>query len=133
MASGTPRLVRNGNVSVEWREEGLTKQRFVLGAYGRTGIGISKDGKQIIFLSAEATNRHKGKRGLSLPDMAKLLVGKGAYHAMNFDGGSSATLVVQKETVAPTSGTRFSRKISTALMLVAKEGVSQGQASRPTR
>jgi len=133
MASGTPRLVRNGNVSVEWREEGLTKQRFVLGAYGRTGIGISKDGKKIIFLSAEATNRRKGKRGLSLPDMAKLLVGKGAYQAINFDGGSSATLVVQNETVAPTSGTRFSRKISTALMLVTKEGVSQGQASRPTR
>ena len=121
MTSGTPRLVREGRVSVEWQEEGLRKLRFVNGKYARSAIGISKDGKSIILMTVEASNRKMRRSGISLLDMAKILVDEGAYNAMNFDGGGSATMVVNDETVAPRSGTKYSRKISTALFVTRKK------------
>lgn len=119
MTSGTPRLVRNGKVSVEWQQEGLRKVRFVVGRYARTAFGVSRDGKRIILITVESTSRRSGRRGISLRDLARLMVDRGAYNAVNFDGGSSATMVLGHETVAP-AGTRPSRKISTAFLIVDK-------------
>jgi hypothetical protein len=115
MAAGTPRLVRDGRVSVEWQEEGLRKIRFVTGNYARSAFGVSRDGRTAIFVTVEGNHRRYGRRGISLESLGRLLVDRGAWQAMNFDGGSSATLVVKGETVSPPAGTRFSRKISTAL------------------
>ena len=121
MTSGTPRLVREGKVNVEWQQEGLRKIRFVNGKYARTGIGISKDGKKLIFMTVEPGNRRLRRNGISLKDMAALFIDRGAYDAMNLDGGGSATMVVNDETVAPRSGTNRSRKISTALFITRKK------------
>jgi hypothetical protein len=120
MASGTPRLVRDGHISVEWQEEGLRKLRFVNGRFARSAVGISKDGKKLILMTVEASNRRGRRTGVSLPELARLMVDRGAYHAMNFDGGGSATMVIGDETVAPRSGSRYSRKISTSLFITRK-------------
>ncbi len=118
IATGTPRLVRNGAVSVEWEEEGLHKRTFVTGRFARSAIGVSRSGKKIILVTVEPTIRKKRQRGIGLPDFARLLIAKGAYNAMNFDGGSSATMVVGARTVAPPNGNGRSRKVASALMLV---------------
>jgi hypothetical protein len=118
MASGTPRLVRDGRVSVEWQQEGLRKPRFVSGNFGRTAFGLSKDGKTAILVTVEPPNRRQRRRGISLNDLAVLMVERGAYNALNFDGGSSATMVLEDTTVSPPGGNRSSRKISTALLVV---------------
>ena len=118
MTSGTPRLVRDGRVSVEWQQEGLRKPRFVSGNFGRTAFGLSRDGKTAILVTVEPPNRRQRRRGISLHDLAALMVERGAYNALNFDGGSSATMVIDDTTVSPPGGNRSSRKISTALLVV---------------
>lgn len=118
MTGGTPRIVRDGQVSVEWQEEGLRKRRFITGQYARTAFGVSRNGNQIIMVTVEGSNRRARRRGIGLADLAKLLIERGAYQALNFDGGGSATMVVSDQTVAPATGTRYSRKISTTLFLV---------------
>lgn len=128
MVTGTPRLVRNGRMSIEWREEGLHKMSFITGKLGRSALGISRNGKKIILVTSERTNRQRRIRGTNLYDLARFLIKKGAYQAMNFDGGSSATMVVKKNTVAPEGGIRVSRKVANALLVV--ENPNAEQANR---
>jgi hypothetical protein len=118
MAGGSPRLVRDGRVSVEWQEEGLRKARFVHGSYGRTCMGVSRDGDTLIILTVEPYSRAKRRKGMPLEDLARALIANGAWQGMNFDGGSSATMMIEGQTYCPLSGNRFSRKISTGLLLL---------------
>ncbi len=127
MTGGTPRIVRDGQVSVEWVEEGLKKTRFVEGRYGRTAIGVSKSGDTLILMTVEPYNRHHRRRGVSLEALAKLLIARGAWNGMNLDGGSSTTMVVEGQTRVPLSGNRGSRKISTALMVFRRLGIVTGR------
>jgi len=122
MISGTPRLVRNGKVSVEWREEGLRKRSFVRGRYGRTAVGFSKNGKKLIFLSVERTNRASRTRGIPLANLARLIRARGAYQALNLDGGSSSTMVIRNKTVCPSAGSAYSRKVASGLFVVLRQG-----------
>ncbi|MDH7514502.1 MAG: phosphodiester glycosidase family protein [Bacteroidota bacterium] len=118
MVSGSPRLLRNGQVSIEWQEEGLRKPRFVTHDYARTAIGISRDRRILILVTVEPPDRRARKRGASLETLAELLRIYGASDGFNLDGGSSATMVVLGETVSPPRGNRLSRKVSTVLMVV---------------
>lgn len=118
MTGGTPRIVRDGKVSVEWQEEGLRKKRFITGHYARSAFGVSRNGNHVIMVTVEGSNRRVRRRGIGLADLGKLLIERGAWDALNFDGGGSATMVVNNLTVAPASGTRYSRKVTTALFLV---------------
>ncbi|MCB2204277.1 phosphodiester glycosidase family protein [bacterium] len=127
MTGGTPRIVRDGEVSVEWEEEGLRKTRFVEGHYGRSSIGVSRSGDTLILITVEPYNRRHRRRGVPLATLARLQIARGAWQAMNLDGGSSATMVVEGETRVPLSGNRGSRKISTALMVYERLGIVTGR------
>jgi exopolysaccharide biosynthesis protein len=122
MTGGTPRLIRDGKVHVEWKEEGLRKKRFVTGKYGRTAIGVNKDHSKLILMTVEASHsrRRPRTRGIALTNLAELLILRGAHNAMNFDGGSSATMVVNHKAVS-NNGNPYTRKISTAFMVVQED------------
>lgn len=117
MTGGTPRIVRDGEVSLEWEEAGLTKIRFVEGRYGRSSLGISRGGDTLILMTVEPYNRYHRRLGVSLESLAELLIARGAWQGTNLDGGSSATMVVDGETRVPLAGNSGSRKISTVLMI----------------
>ncbi len=129
MISGTPRLVRDGRVSVEWQEEGLRKMTFVTRGYARTAIGVNKDGTSAIIVTVEPTSRKRRRKGISLNDLAKLMIERGAYQAMNLDGGSSATMAIAGRTVSHAGGNGLSRKISTALLVVRNEERDSSRAT----
>jgi len=128
MTGGTPRILRDGKVSVEWQEEGLTKKRFVEGRYGRTALGVSRNSDTLILMTVEPYNSRHRRRGVSLESLAKLLIARGAWNGMNLDGGSSATFVVEGETRVPLAANRGSRKISTALMVFERLGILSNRA-----
>ncbi|MBR9975992.1 MAG: phosphodiester glycosidase family protein [Bacteroidetes bacterium] len=131
MTGGTPRIVRDGKVSVEWVEEGLTKIRFVNGHYGRSAVGISRGGDTLIMMTVEPYNRRARTRGATLETLGRLMLARGAWHAMNLDGGSSATMVLEGETPVPRGGNRGSRKISTTLMVYERTGTDTGHELLP--
>lgn len=131
MTGGTPRILRDGKVSVEWVEEGLTKVRFVNGHYGRSAVGISRGGDTLIMMTVEPYNRRARTRGATLETLGHLMLARGAWNAMNLDGGSSATMVLEGETPVPRGGNRGSRKISTTLMVYERTGTVTGREGMP--
>lgn len=85
-ASGGPRLVRDGAISIE-NTSGLPS------AYSlnpRTGMGVSQDGKRLIL--AVVDGRQTGfSLGMTGVELGQLLIEMGAWNAMNFDSGGSST------------------------------------------
>lgn len=126
MTGGTPRLVRDGKVSVEWVEAGLKKVRFVNGNYGRSSVGITRGGDTLILVVVEPYSRKQARRGTSLETLARLLIDRGAWQAINLDGGSSTTMMVEGQTYVPLVGNRGSRKISTALLIYERLATRRG-------
>ncbi|HBN84834.1 MAG TPA: hypothetical protein DDZ89_13435, partial [Clostridiales bacterium] len=88
------------------------------GVHPRTAIGVTKDGKNVLMVTVDG--RQKGSKGMTLTELAGLMVELGAYNALNLDGGGSTTMMARKEgqtevtTVnSPSDGTL--RRIPTAL------------------
>ena len=60
----------------------------------RSAIGIDKRGRRLILIVVDG--RQPGySEGMTLAEMAQLMMEFGAYNAMNLDGGGSSTLVMQ--------------------------------------
>ncbi len=120
IACGTPILVKNGHNYIQSNPGDVGRLRFVNARHARSAIGISHDGTKVIFMTVEAASRSARRYGMALSDLARLMIERGAWSAMNFDGGGSATMVVDGETVAPPNANNRSRKISTAMFVTRK-------------
>ena len=58
----------------------------------RTAVGLDKNSRQLIIVVVDG--RQAGySEGISLVELAELLIEKGAFYAMNMDGGGSSTMV----------------------------------------
>lgn len=66
----------------------------------RTAIALSASGDKMI-ISCAGKGQDEFSSGLTLPDLASLLKSLGAVDALNFDGGTSTTLVVKNADVKP--------------------------------
>ncbi len=80
-----PFLVVNG-------EKSTFKGNGGYGVQPRTAIGQRKDG---IVLFVIIDGRSSNSKGISMPDLAEVMVRYGCYNAANLDGGGSTTLVVE--------------------------------------
>ncbi|MDQ7843887.1 MAG: phosphodiester glycosidase family protein [Armatimonadota bacterium] len=110
---GGPRLVKDGRVFVpffwEWFPFRLFAQRAP-----RTAVGITAQGK-LIFVTVDGRSRRN--TGMTLDELARLMVSLGAREAMNLDGGGSATMVVGGRTVnEPSDGAE--RPVGSALLIL---------------
>jgi hypothetical protein len=80
--SGTEMLVRNGQNTAS--DDAAPAPR--------TAIGLTRSGREMLILVVDG--RQPGySEGLTLPELADLLISLGAHDAMNLDGGGSSTLV----------------------------------------
>ncbi len=71
-----------------------TKDINVLGGVrARTAAGITQDGKTLYIVSGEG--RTKRSTGMTLDALSEVMVGLGAYRAVNLDGGGSTAQVVK--------------------------------------
>ena len=59
----------------------------------RTAVGVSRDGGTVYLVVVDG--RQRDSRGLSLPELADLLVELGAHAALNLDGGGSSEMYVR--------------------------------------
>lgn len=60
----------------------------------RTAVGIDKKGKKLILLVVDG--RSELSRGMTYGQLAAEMVKRGAYTAINLDGGGSSTLVIRQ-------------------------------------
>lgn len=97
-----PRLVTDGKVSLDVRNEGFKDPKILTGGGARSAIGITKDHKLILLTTGGAT----------IPQLAEIMKQAGAYQAMNLDGGASSGLFYNGSYL-----TAPGRKISNAILI----------------
>ena len=135
---GGPRIIRDGQVSIEYAQEGLAKE-FAQNRNPRTALGYFEDGETLFLVTVDG--RQPGYSvGMSLEELADLMAHKlasfsrvrqNAHQALNLDGGSRTTMVVRREVVNQPSWPTGEREVANALMVVAAKAVagSEGTSS----
>ncbi len=118
MLTGTPRIVRNGIADPEYETEGSRAKRFVDGKLARTAVGISKDGDTLMMVTINSGCTCNDSHGMSLEQLAEFMRSQGAYQAINFDGGGSASMAVNGEMISLQGSRPSSRRVSNALLAV---------------
>ncbi len=112
---GLPRIVRDGEVSIEVEREGGSGFRDV--RHPRTAVGISANGRRVYLVTVDG--RQEGYSvGMTLPELAQLMLELGAYQALNLDGGGSTTLVVDGQVVNRPSDPTGERPVANAILVV---------------
>lgn len=122
---GGPRLVRDGEVSIEYEQEGLGR-KFVDERHPRTAIGYTQDQETLFLITVDG--RQPGySEGMTLPELADFMcckmaeytnIGANAYQALNLDGGGSTTMVVRQQVVNRPSDETGERPVANALLVV---------------
>ncbi|MGI5212255.1 phosphodiester glycosidase family protein [Plantactinospora sp. CA-290183] len=60
----------------------------------RTAVGFSADGRKMVLLTVDG--RQTDSRGVTLTELGRMMAELGAHHALNLDGGGSATLLARE-------------------------------------
>lgn len=94
-------------------------------AHPRTAVGFSADGRKMILLTVDG--RQVDSRGVTLNELAAMMVELGAANALNLDGGGSSTMLAREPGSAdvqvensPSDGGE--RPVPNGLALYAPEG-----------
>jgi exopolysaccharide biosynthesis protein len=82
-------MIQNGQIVLDPKREGFSDS-FIIELAARSGFGQLADGRLLVV----SVHNRVGGRGPSLGEMAQLLRQLGCVNAVNFDGGSSTTLMV---------------------------------------
>lgn len=88
---GGPRIIRDGALSIEASDEGISES-FVSTRHPRTAFGYNDT---TCFLVTVDGRREGHSAGMSLPELASLMLELGATEAVNLDGGGSTTMLVR--------------------------------------
>jgi Phosphodiester glycosidase/Bacterial SH3 domain len=86
ITGGGPRLVRAGRVDLG--EEGFAHESV---RHPRTAVAVTKGGA-LLFVTLDG--RQASSVGMTLTELAELLIELGASEAMNLDGGGSTTMLI---------------------------------------
>jgi hypothetical protein len=124
VAGGWPMIVNDGKSVAEYANfvEG-TFPRFSTVRHPRTAAGISQDGSTLYLVTVDG--RRESDSGMSLAELAKVMMQLGSHDAMNFDGGGSTTMVIDGQIVNHPSDQAGERAIGSGLLIVI-EGGSKG-------
>lgn len=89
---------------------------FATTRHPRTAVGIGRNGTLVLLVTVDG--RQGGSVGMSLQELAKLMISLGAVDALNLDGGGSTTAVVGGRVVNSPSDANGERTVANALLLV---------------
>ncbi|MDQ6768483.1 MAG: phosphodiester glycosidase family protein [Gemmatimonadota bacterium] len=117
VVGGWPRLIVHGR-SVAAQADSLegTFPRFSSGRHPRTGVGISADSTKLFLITVDG--RRESDSGMSLAELARLMLDLGVYEGMNLDGGGSTTMVVEGHVVNSPSDKTGERPVGSGLLVV---------------
>ena len=108
----------------DYNSEGLSPN-FLAKPYARTAIGQLGNGNWL--LAVVHTDLSRGAYGLTIPELASVMQDLGCQHALNLDGGGSATMYYNNKLLNRPENDdddvlKFihSRKVTDAILLVPK-------------
>ena len=104
--------------SVATRADSLegTFPRFSSTRHPRTAVGFSADSSKLFLLTVDG--RRESDSGMTLVELAQLMLDLGVYEGMNFDGGGSTTMVVNGQVVNSPSDKTGERAVGSALLVL---------------
>ncbi|WP_020402503.1 phosphodiester glycosidase family protein [Gracilimonas tropica] len=121
---GGPVLVKGDSVHVSYNEEifwgsGVGRDN----ADPRTAVGYTDDGKAILMV----VDGRQGdvSQGVSLPELAQIMIDLGATEALNLDGGGSSQMVIEDSLVNRPNGSTFQRSLATFLAIVPSDSIPE--------
>lgn len=118
IVGGVPQLIKNGKLEITWEQEKIGKE-FVETRHPRTAVAKLKDGK---FLMVTVDGRQPNVSvGMSLNELAEMLLELGAVEAMNLDGGGSTTMFVKDKVVNLPSDKTGERPVSDAILVTLRK------------
>lgn len=97
---GGPVLVQQGVIRVTNNEENMFPGKAISDRHPRTAMGYTADGKLVVLA---VQGRMPGiAEGVTLVQLAEMLISLGCVEALNLDGGGSSCLLINgKETIVP--------------------------------
>lgn len=114
---GGPQLVKDGRVEITADAEKVGPD-FVNTRHPRTAIAMLDSGK-LLLVTVDGRQPEKSV-GMSLAELANLLLEFGAKEAINLDGGGSTTMVVKGKVVNSPSDQTGERPVSDAILILPK-------------
>jgi exopolysaccharide biosynthesis protein len=114
IVGGGPQLIKDGKVAITLEQEKIT-ENFSTTRHPRTAIAKLRDGK--VLLVAVDGRQPNHSVGMSLNELADLLLEFGVIEAINLDGGGSTTMVVENKVVNKPSDQAGERPVSDALLV----------------
>lgn len=116
MLGGGPILLANGEVQTN--PDGFNPNSFVNFRHPRTSIGVRADGT-LVLVTVDGRQPKKSV-GMTIPELAKLMLEFGCKEAMNLDGGGSTTMAIRNKVVNSVSDATGERAVSDALVIISK-------------
>ena len=114
---GWPRILRDGeNVAGDAATVEGTISRNAEARHPRTAVGFSRDSSILFLLTVDGRSENSG--GMTLVELANMMRQLGAWQAMNFDGGGSTTMVIDRVVVNKPSDKEGERAVGNALLVV---------------
>lgn len=117
IVGGVPQLIKNGKIEITWEQEKSSKS-FVETRHPRTAIGKLKDGRALLVT---VDGRSETSAGMSLQELAEMLLEMGAIDAMNLDGGGSTTMFLDGKVVNKPSDKEGERPVSDAILVTLRK------------
>ncbi|MFE0153384.1 phosphodiester glycosidase family protein [Nonomuraea sp. NPDC059007] len=106
-------------------KDGAVQHSTDQAAHPRTAVGFSADGRKMYLLTVDG--RQADSRGVTLNELAAMMIELGAHNALNLDGGGSSTMLAREPGAAepqvensPSDGGE--RPVPNGLALYAPEG-----------
>lgn len=112
LAAG-PALLRGGVVTIPVDEE-VFFQTTIPNVHPRTAAGIDADGRILLMV---VDGRQSDSRGVSLEELAALMLEFGAVDALNLDGGGSSTFIVGEELLNRPAGATYQREVVSGIVI----------------
>jgi hypothetical protein len=115
---GGPRLLKSGQIYVSKNGEKF-KSDIAKSRAARTAVGITKDGT-LVFATVDKckqTSDAARSAGATLEELAQIMKDLGCVDAMNLDGGSSSTMVLNDKAInSPSTGGEIS--VSNGILVI---------------
>ena len=119
-AGGLPKIVCDGADCVDASaEKEAVRTAFITTRHPRSAVGISEHGDRVFLVTVDG--RQQASTGMSLYELASLMVDLGAWHALNLDGGGSTTLVTGTKVANLPSDPTGERPVSNAIIILIDE------------
>jgi hypothetical protein len=87
--SGNVIFIEQGKVT-----DGAFREAYHIDPHPRTAVGLTKDGRILVIVVVDGRQPNYSE-GISLGDLAEIMIKYGVETALNLDGGGSSALIIQ--------------------------------------